>query len=122
MYPCDPPRDASPPAAGDWLRVAQSLIGRPSGLESDADFAEAAARGEVSWELDYTKATAPRAEAPADSSCLPIESVRAATLHAHAAFAAHEPTYRSYLSQLPLAGLSVFLWACWAAARVSLTL
>lgn len=58
----------------DWLRVGKSLLGHPVGLEADAEFAEAAATGEVSWEVEY----APKAEQSApqpDAPILPVEQV-----------------------------------------------
>ena len=35
-----------------WVRVARELLGPPDGLERAEDFAEAAARGELYWDLD----------------------------------------------------------------------
>ena len=34
-----------------WVRVARELLGPPSGLERPEDFAQAAARGELCWDL-----------------------------------------------------------------------
>mmetsp|Transcript_52633 Transcript_52633/g.87425 ORF Transcript_52633/g.87425 Transcript_52633/m.87425 type:complete len:348 (-) Transcript_52633:308-1351(-) len=36
-----------------WVTVAKELLGRPSGLELDSDFREAARLGDICWELPY---------------------------------------------------------------------
>ena len=36
-----------------WVGVARTLLGPPAGLEEEAAFAAAAARGPLEWELDY---------------------------------------------------------------------